>query len=107
MAEKFMRILIMFDIPSNTKQARKNYSLWRKNLQKEGFVMLQFSVYTRICKGTTSANSHIERLKMILPPDGNIRALVLTEKQFDNMQILLGKKYINEKVNSIQQLLLF
>lgn len=107
MEEKFMRVLVMFDMPTQTKKDRKNYAKFRKQLIKAGFMMLQYSVYMRICKGTTSANNHLDRLNLILPPKGHIRALVITEKQFDNMRLLLGKQSENEKANKPKQLTLF
>ncbi|RDU64878.1 CRISPR-associated endonuclease Cas2 [Helicobacter sp. MIT 14-3879] len=97
----------MFDMPTSTKEDRKACTQFRTKLIKEGFMMLQFSVYMRICKGVASANSHLDRLDLILPPKGHIRALILTEKQFDNMRLLLGKRSENEKANKPRQLTLF
>ncbi|WP_334082272.1 CRISPR-associated endonuclease Cas2, partial [Helicobacter typhlonius] len=51
MEEKFMRVLVMFDMPTCSKKERKDYARFRKNLIKDGFMMLQYSVYMRICKG--------------------------------------------------------
>ncbi|PAF46218.1 CRISPR-associated endonuclease Cas2 [Helicobacter sp. 12S02232-10] len=107
MEERFMRILVMFDMPTYTKEDRKNSAKFRKELIKDGFLMLQFSVYARICKGVASANSHLNRLDLILPPKGHIRALILTEKQFDQMRLLLGQKSELEKKNVPRQLVLF
>ncbi|WP_253248344.1 CRISPR-associated endonuclease Cas2 [Helicobacter sp. 12S02634-8] len=107
MEERFMRILVMFDVPTHTKEDRKSSARFRKELLKDGFIMLQFSVYVRICKGVASANSHCQRLELILPPRGNIRALILTEKQFDQMKLLLGSKSDLEEVHQPRQLTLF
>ena len=107
MEEKFMRVLVMFDIPTKSKEDRKNGVKFRQLLIKEGFMMLQFSVYMRICKGVASANNYLDKLKLILPPKGHIRALMLTEKQFDNMRLLLGQRSKNEKANTPTQLSLF
>lgn len=107
MEEKFMRVLVMFDMPTRTKEDRKACTKFRTNLIKEGYMMLQYSVYMRICKGVASANSQLDRLNFILPPKGHIRALILTEKQFDNMRLLIGKKSECEKANKPIQLSLF
>lgn len=107
MEEKFMRVLVMFDVPTRTKEDRKHCTKFRNELIANGFMMLQYSVYMRVCKGVASANSHIDRLYLILPPKGHIRALILTEKQFDNMRLLLGQKSENEKANRPVQLTLF
>ncbi|WP_290880111.1 CRISPR-associated endonuclease Cas2 [Helicobacter sp.] len=107
MEEKFMRVLVMFDMPTFTKEDRKNCTKFRKSLIKDGFMMLQYSVYMRICKGIASANNYLDKVGLIVPPKGHIRALVLTEKQFDNMRLLLGKRSENEKANKPRQLTLF
>ncbi|CAM2833342.1 CRISPR-associated endonuclease Cas2 [Helicobacter valdiviensis] len=105
--DKFMRVLLMFDMPTVTKQEQKYANKFRKNLIKLGYFMLQFSVYMRITKGIESAKNSIEAVKRELPPFGNIRALIVTEKQFDNMQLLLGNTSFNEDINQDKNLALF
>lgn len=105
--DKFMRVLLMFDVPTKTKNEQKNANKFRNNLIKLGFFMMQFSVYMKICKGVASAQSALNRVRLILPPLGNVRALIITEKQFDNMQILLGSPSFNEQVNDDKNLVLF
>ena len=105
--DKFMRILLMFDIPTKNKKEKKNATKFRNALIKLGFFMMQFSVYVRICKGLMSAKSTIKSIEKILPPCGNIRVLIITEKQFDNMQILLGEASFNEQINNNKNLTLF
>ena len=107
MEEKFMRVLVMFDMPTCSKKERKDYAKFRQNLIKDGFMMLQYSVYMRICKGVASAHNYLDKVGLIVPPKGHIRALILTEKQFDNMRLLLGKRSENEKANAPRQLTLF
>ena len=105
--DKFMRVLLMFDIPTKSKNEQKYATRFRNELIKLGFFMMQFSVYMRICKGVSSANAVIARVRGILPPLGNVRTLIITEKQFDNMQILLGSAGFNERVNDDKNLVLF
>jgi len=88
--ERLMRVVVMFDVPVRTKQQRKIAAKFRKELLKRGFFMVQFSVYMRVVRGITSARNHVERLKSIVPPLGNVRAFVMTEKQFDDMVLLTG-----------------
>lgn len=106
-SEKFMRIMVMFDVPVRTKDERKKATKFRNNLLKQGYFMMQFSVYLRIVRGISAANSAVERLKLILPPKGNIRALIVTEKQFDNMKLLLGNNDEQMEKSRPVQLLLF
>ncbi len=105
--DKFMRVLLMFDIPTKSKKDRKHASKFRTSLIKLGFFMMQFSVYVKICKGITSAKSAIKSVEKNLPPNGNVRVLIITEKQFDNMKILVGKVSFNEKINDDKNLTLF
>ncbi|MCC8278081.1 CRISPR-associated endonuclease Cas2 [Campylobacter sp. VicNov18] len=102
-----MRILLMFDMPTKTKQEQKNTNKFRTSLIKLGFFMMQFSVYMKICKGIASTKTTIKSVEKILPPYGNIRVLTITEKQFDNMQILLGGVSFDEKMNDEKNLVLF
>lgn len=97
----------MFDVPTKTKKEQKDATKFRNNLIKLGFFMMQFSVYMKICKGIASAQSALNRVRLILPPLGNVRALIITEKQFDNIQILLGRASFNEKMNDEKNLVLF
>lgn len=105
--DKFMRVLLMFDIPTKSKKEQKSANKFRVSLVKLGFFMMQFSVYVKICKGMTSAKTAIKSVERILPPCGNIRVLTITKKQFDNMQILLGGVTFNEKMNDDKNLVLF
>lgn len=90
---KTMWIIVMFDLPTDNKQARKNYSRFRKQLLDDGFTMMQFSVYSR-CLGTREiADGHIKLVEKCLPPDGEVRILLFTDKQFENMKVFLGKKH--------------
>ncbi|WP_152080346.1 CRISPR-associated endonuclease Cas2 [Sporolactobacillus terrae] len=96
-----MRILVFFDLPVTSSAERKEYSRFRKFLLKDGYTMLQFSVYSRICNGDDGVQKHMKRLKEHLPPvSGAIRSMKITEKQFENMDILLGEPTIEEKLGS-------
>lgn len=81
----------MFDLPVDTKQARRNYSLFRKFLLKDGFTQLQFSVYGRHCSSEENADVHLKRIERKIPPDGEVRVLTVTDKQFERMRIFWGK----------------
>jgi|SRR5690625_1656972 len=88
---KYMRIIVFFDLPVARRQDRKAYAKFRKFLLKDGYIMLQYSVYSRICNGQDGVAKHMRRLNQNLPRvKGAIRALRITEKQFENMDILLG-----------------
>jgi CRISPR-associated protein Cas2 len=86
-----MWIFAMFDLPTDTKKARKNYREFRDKLLGDGFAMLQYSVYARYCASTENTVVHRQRVKNALPPDGEIRLVTITDKQFEKMQIFHGK----------------
>lgn len=87
-----MWLVAMFDLPVDTKAARKAYALFRKNLLKDGFSMMQFSVYTRHCASEENAEVHEQRVQGFLPDDGEVRLLTITDKQFERMRVFWGKR---------------
>lgn len=86
-----MWIITMFDLPTDTKEARRAYHDFRKALLNDGFVMLQFSVYGRHCPSEENAVVHENRIKGFLPHDGEVRLLTVTDKQFERMKVFYGK----------------
>ena len=104
---KFMRILVFFDLPVKTKKERKVATQFRNFLIKDGYYMLQYSVYVRLCNGLDAVNMHKERLKNGIPNNGSIRVLTVTEKQYDSIDILLGKKLKYEQPREYENLSFF
>jgi len=86
-----MWVVAMFDLPVDTKKARKAYAQFRKELLRDGFTMMQFSVYVRHCPSEENSNVHVARVEKIVPDDGEVRILVLTDKQFERQRIFWGK----------------
>ena len=86
-----MWIMAMFDLPTDTKAARKAYTNFRGALLDDGFTMMQFSVYTRHCASEENAEVHEVRVRACLPDDGEVRVIVITDKQFERMKIFRGK----------------
>jgi len=87
-----MWVLVLFDLPTETKAERKLYSNFRKDLLKDGFTMFQFSIYLRHCPSKENADVHIARVKRQLPKYGHVGILCITDKQFGNMEIFFGKQ---------------
>lgn len=100
-----MRILIFFDLPTLTTIEKKEYTMFRKFLLRSGYDMLQYSVYARITRSRDDAQRMIVQVKQNLPPKGQVRALLITEKQYASMQILLGKPTIAEQEVKCKELL--
>ena len=79
---------------------------FRKNLQRDGFTMFQFSIYVRHCGSKENMEVHVKRVKSFLPEFGKIGILTITDKQFGEIEIYYGKK--PQKTNAPgQQLDLF
>lgn len=85
-----MRLMIMFDLPVETSRQRKAYRTFRKELLNEGFIMMQYSVYVRVCVNRKSAKFMENRVKQFIPSNGLVQALMLTEKQYNDMHFLVG-----------------
>ena len=95
--EVFMRMIVLFDLPVTTKAKMRAANQFRQFLLKDGYQMLQLSIYTRIIKGRDALEKHHKRLVAHLPEEGSIRCLSITEKQFASMEILVGEKKLQEK----------
>lgn len=87
-----MWVVTMFDLPVDTKAARRAYAQFRKKLLQDGFSRLQYSVYARHCASEENADVHAQRLERILPDDGEVRVIAITDKQFERMRIYWGKR---------------
>lgn len=102
-----MRVMVFFDLPVTTKRARKAAADFRKFLIKDGYYMVQFSVYARVCNGIDTVEKHMKRLKAAVPDNGSVRAMVVTEKQYESMYVLTGKLHKEEKAFAYQQMTIF
>ena len=86
-----MRIVVFFDLPTLTDKDKRQYRKFRKMLIKNGFVMMQESVYTRMVLNQTVQNSVISVLKKNKPESGLVQALIVTEKQFTGIENICGR----------------
>lgn len=87
---KFMRVVLFFDLPRETSKERGLATKFVKNLKKEGFIMLQESVYCKLLLSSSSFDFIKKRIEQIKPSVGNIMLLTVTEKQFNSIEIILG-----------------
>lgn len=93
MSYRYMRILVFFDLPVVTPENRREYRKFRNYLIKNGFIMLQESVYCRMALNPTAAIIVTDGLRMNKPSEGIIQILQITEKQFQRMEYLLGENH--------------
>ncbi len=88
----------MFDLPVETKAQVRTYTKFRKNLIRQGFLMMQYSIYIKSCINKEAAQGTVNQVKRFLPKDGHIRSMIITEKQFENMKILVGEEDRNIEI---------
>lgn len=105
MSYRFMRALVFFDLPTETHEDRRNYRLFRKTLIKNGFVMLQESVYTRMLLTPSAEKAALDTVRQARPPRGTVISLTVTEKQFAKMEFMSGG-FTTDVVDSDQRLVI-
>ena len=87
-----MWLFVFFDLPTTTKTDRKRASKFRNELLKDGFTMMQFSVYNRHCASKDSLEVHQKRINKLIPPAGHVSLMSITDKQYSNIINFWGKK---------------
>lgn len=86
-----MRLMVMFDLPVETSKQRRAYRKFRKALINEGFLMIQYSIYVRVCVSKQSAGFLEKRINEFIPESGIVQTMMVTEKQYNEMNFLLGE----------------
>ena len=104
MRNRFLRIILFFDLPVETASQRKAYALFRKKLITNGFLMLQKSVYTKLVINRQSMELEINKVKSILPKEGLVQILTVTEKQFTRIETILGTAVVHSEISSTSRL---
>lgn len=99
-------MLVFFDLPVKEKESQKAAARFRKFLIKDGYQMIQYSVYCRVCNGYDTVRTHEDRLNKNLPNNGSVRLLVITEKQFESIRIMVGELKQCDETVSFEQLTL-
>lgn len=99
-------LFVFFDLPVGTKAERRAATRFRNFLKDDGYMMLQYSVYARVCRGEEAVDKHMQRVTASMPKKGSIRSLQVTDKQYGRMRLLLGESTKTEKVATHQLVLL-
>ena len=101
-----MWLMVMFDLPTITKEEKREYTRFRKYLLGEGFIQLQYSVYAKFLASRENSRKYFHYIQEVVPPGGHVRLLMITDKQFGDMVSLYGRQ-IEEVERKPEQLLLF
>lgn len=102
---RFMRMLVFFDLPTLTNEDKRNYRQFRKLLMKNGFIMLQESVYCKMMTSPSMESSVKNMINKNKPPKGLIQTLMVTEKQFVKMDYVVGE-YSNDVIDTEERLII-
>ncbi len=100
-AFRIMWLIVMFDLPTQTKKDRKRYRWFAKHLDAEGYIRLQYSIYAKVFNSVGSTNNGKKKLKNFLKTNikkGNVRILMFTDAQFGKMEIIIGEQSSQEEI---------
>lgn len=100
---RIMRLIVMFDLPTETSRDKKNYRKFRRFLIKNGYVMMQYSIYSKVILNRTVLNHQKIKLKQNAPEKGFVELLVVTENQYANKEVLVGHSERSNQESSIQR----
>lgn len=98
-------MILFFDLPTKTHNDKKEYTKFRKFLINDGYIMIQYSVYSRFCRNYAAVAKHKQRLEENKPCNGEVRFIVITDKQYSSMIILNGEFTLHERTISAEPLL--
>ena len=90
-AYRIMWLFVFFDLPTHTKTERRHAAQFRKALEKDGFAMMQYSVYVRHCVSKENMEVHIRQVRKSMPPSGMTSILSETDKQYGEILNFWGK----------------
>jgi len=102
-----MWIVAMFDLPTDSKEARTRYTRFRNLLLKNGFGQLQYSVYLRHCASLAKAEAIVDRLGPRTPKDGHVLFFFLTDKQYGMTREFFGSKKERKRLDIPAQIEMF
>lgn len=86
-----MRTMVFFDLPNIYAKDKRNYLRFRKYLLNEGFIMMQESVYSKIVMNSQQSQLLLDRLRKKAPKKGLIQVLIITEKQYSQIEYIIGE----------------
>lgn len=86
-----MRVIVMFDLPTETSMDRRHYRWFRKHLIDDGFIMMQESIYTKICINMHAVEQVERSIERYKPPKGIVQIMSVTERQFAGMKLIVGE----------------
>ena len=95
MSYRFMRVIVFFDLPVLTLENRREYTRFRKFLVKNGFIMMQESVYSKLALNTSIVSGIMENVRKNRPEEGVVQMMAVTERQYSRMEFVVGETKSN------------
>jgi len=105
MSYRFMRVIVFFDLPTESNEDKRNYRKFRQLLIKNGFIMMQESVYCRMLITPSAEVAVVDVIRKNKPPKGVVQILAVTEKQFSKMEFIVGESK-NDIIDSDERLII-
>ena len=105
-SSRFVRLVLFFDLPQETKTDQRHYRRFVKYLKTEGFIRIQYSVYAKLCINNDSAKTIQKRLKNNVPDNGDIRYLIITERQYQNIVNMNSNYTLQENITTTDRTLI-
>ncbi len=102
---RIMRLILFYDLPTDSERSRKIYTFFHGFLIKNGFYMMQQSIYGCLVRNYDFARLMIAKVKENAPVAGDVRCLLITEKQYQTIEIFVGQKSLQERTTSIAPVL--
>lgn len=92
---RYMRVIVLFDLPVLTEKNRRDYRTFRKYLVKSGFLMMQESVYCKLVANSNAGDALVDNVRKNKPPEGLVQVIKITEKQYSKMEFITGDRKHN------------
>lgn len=105
MEGRFLRIILMFDLPVDTSKNKRDYRKFIKYLKLNGFLRMQYSVYSKLVLNRNVLKFHENKLKQNVPPKGKVQTIVVTENQYADMKYLVGEPTDDEAIMTTERVL--
>lgn len=105
-SSRFVRLVLFFDLPQETKTDQRHYRQFVKYLKTEGFIRIQYSVYAKLCINNDSAKTIQKGLKNNVPDNGDIRYLIITERQYQNIVNMNSNYTLQENITTTDRTLI-
>ena len=104
MSYRYMRVIVMFDLPTVSYADKREYTSFRKFLVKSGFMMMQESIYCKLVQNQTAADNLVDNIKKNKPSKGLVQVMKITEKQFSKIEYIVGEQK-NEVIDNDERLI--